>query len=285
MNKDLVKRNSCREMSLKDVQKVSLDILKDVHAFCVENNISYTLYGGTMIGAIRHKGFIPWDDDVDIAMPRPDYEKFLSSYQSKHGYRLFGSGSSESYLAFSRVCEMDKTLVVNEKAPWTKIPTGVWIDIFPLDGAPDDKNECFKQLNRLRKCWKQCCYARGALSSFSHATGAYNKLKLLVKKLVFNDCFVSQKIVVTRYINEASKIKWGLTQHFWNCSYLRYGIKEYQEMSDITSFLQVQFEDSLFNVCNGYDHLMRTKYGDYMQLPPTEKQKSNHGMCSYFWRS
>lgn len=273
-----------KEMSIKDIQRISLEILKDVHSFCVEHGINYTLFGGTMIGAIRHKGFIPWDDDVDIAMPRPDYERFLSIYQSKNGYKLFPSGAKGNYLAFSRVCEMQETLVVNEKAPWSNEPTGVWIDIFPLDGAPDNKDECIKLLRYLRKLWVRCCYARGARSSFGVADNYVEKAKLLMKKIVFNNRIISNEMVVSKFIKEASSIGWGQTNHFWNCSYLRYGMKEYQEMGDYKSSVLVPFEGENFFVCNGFDHLMRTKYGNYMQLPEKSKQISNHRYVSYFWK-
>lgn len=273
-----------RKMTTKDIQEVSLNILNDVHSFCIENDISYSLYGGTMIGAIRHHGFIPWDDDVDIAMPRPDYERFISSYKSLNGYKLFASGTKNNYLAFSRVCEMEKTLVVNEKLPWSNQPTGVWIDIFPLDGAPDDKEACEKQLKALRRFWKRTCYTRSAKSSLSTASGISEKAKLIVKKLIYNDAFISNEKIVNQYIEEASKVKWDETGHFWNCSYLRYGMKEYQEMSDYTSTVLVPFEEHVFCVCNGYDHLMHVKYGDYMKLPPEKSRKSNHALCSHFWK-
>lgn len=272
-----------KKMSLKDIQQVSLNILKDVHQFCVDHQISYTLFGGTMIGAIRHQGFIPWDDDVDIAMPRPDYEKFLASYKSNNGYKLFASGTKENFLAFSRVCEMNDTRVVNEILPWSNQQTGVWIDIFPLDGAPDDKDKSVVLLKSLRRRWVKCCYARAAHAPYSSAKNLMGKIKLLIKKSIYNDTFIPVDYVVRKYIETATKIVWGETNHFWNCSYLRYGMREYQEMNDFSYTIQVSFEDSLFFVCNGYDHLMRTKYGDYMQLPPNEKQKSNHALCSYYW--
>ncbi|MBR4389306.1 MAG: LicD family protein [Prevotella sp.] len=273
-----------KEMTLQEVQQVSLEILKDVHRFCEANGINYTLFGGTMIGAIRHKGFIPWDDDVDIAMPRPDYERFLKMYQSEKGYKLFASGSKENFLAFSRVCEMEKTSAVNVKMPWANQPTGVWIDIFPLDGAPDDEKECELLLEKLRWHWRKSCYARTAKSPLSARKGGADKLKTCVKKLVYNDWFITPQRVISHYNQTASKIPWRATGHFWNCSYLRYGMKEYQEMSDYTSTVLVPFEDAMFRVCNGYDHFMRTKYGDYMQLPPEDKRKSNHALCSYYWR-
>ena len=111
------------------------------------------------------------------------------------------------------------------------------------------------------------------------------KVKVLVKKLIYNDLFISSERVVANYIKASTRIKWGETKHFWNCSYLRYGMREYQEMADYTSTLLMPFEDASFCVCNGYDHLMRTKYGDYMQLPPEEKRKSNHAFCSYYWKN
>lgn len=273
-----------REMTIKDIQQVSLEILKDVHSFCVSNNIRYTLYGGTMIGAIRHKGFIPWDDDVDIAMPRPDYERFLSLYHSQHGYKLFASGSEESYLAFSRVCEMRRTFVINSQMPWANAPTGVWIDIFPLDGAPDTTEECENRLKVLKKLWKRSCYARSAKSTFSFAKGAIEKAKMLIKKTIYNDYIITPQKVILKYTKEATLYEWGQTNYFWNCSYLRYGMKEYQDICDFQSTILVPFENDMFCVCNGYDHLMRTKYGDYMEMPPIEKQKSNHALCSYYWK-
>ena len=129
-----------RRMTIKDIQGISLDILKDIHNFCVEKNIKYTLFAGTLIGAIRHHGFIPWDDDLDIAFTRPEYEKFVKSYESKNGYQLFARERQEKdiYISFARVCEMKKTLVDDSYFPWTKHRTGIWVDVFPLDGADAD---------------------------------------------------------------------------------------------------------------------------------------------------
>lgn len=98
-------------MQLRDIQKVSLEILKDVHEFCISNDIKYSLGSGTMLGAVRHKGFIPWDDDIDIVMPRPDYERFKNTFRSSQGYVLVKE--EDSYIAFVRVCDkefLDKSL-------------------------------------------------------------------------------------------------------------------------------------------------------------------------------
>lgn len=273
-----------REMTIKDVQKVSLELLRDVHDFCISHNINYTLYGGTMLGAVRHKGFIPWDDDVDVAMPRPDYERFIKSYQSEKGFELFASGSEECYLSFSRVCEMQKTLVTEERLPWCSRPTGVWIDVFPLDGAPDDEKEAVERVKVMRQHWKKCCYARASHSAFKTAPTMFKKTKLLYKKTFLNNQFVNIHKLNKQYEADCQKYKWGTTKYFCNFAFISFGMREYIPMEDYQSTIEMEFEGTNMRVCNGYDHLMRHKYGDYMQLPPEDKRTPRHLLCRFYWK-
>ena len=135
-----------RIMTSDDSKQVSLEVFDDIHDFCIKNNIRYSLSGGTLIGAIRHGGYIPWDDDIDIYMPRPDYERFLKSYKSSNKFRLFAKSLSNSEMVYARVCEMEKTFVTSRLNFWTKEEKGVWIDIFPVDGAGDTYEEACKRV-------------------------------------------------------------------------------------------------------------------------------------------
>lgn len=165
-----------REMSLRDIQEVSLDILKDVHAFCVKHNINYTLFGGSMIGAIRHGAIIPWDDDIDIAMPRPDYERFIHEYVSASGYKLFAPELHNCFLGFARVSEMKKTYVNCGRLKWTNEITGCWIDIFPLDAAPDNEKDLELAISNCTKWWKSTNAYRYSLANRPFLRQIYRKI-------------------------------------------------------------------------------------------------------------
>ncbi|MBQ7239602.1 MAG: LicD family protein, partial [Bacteroidales bacterium] len=129
-----------QELTLKELQGVSLDLLVSLHDFCVKNKVNYSIAYGTLIGALRHKGFIPWDDDIDVMMPRPDYERFCKSYKSDR-YRLIYYGNDKTALAgFARLVDCQKTNYKTER-PWTMQKSGVWIDIFPIDGVEKDEKE------------------------------------------------------------------------------------------------------------------------------------------------
>jgi lipopolysaccharide cholinephosphotransferase len=92
-----------RELSLRELQLFTLDILKDVHTFCINNQLHYSVAFGTLIGAIRHRGFIPWDDDIDIVMPRPDYERFCQTYHSERFHLKHRGNDKKCMITFARV--------------------------------------------------------------------------------------------------------------------------------------------------------------------------------------
>lgn len=172
-----------REMSLQDVQSFSLEILKDVHAFCVENNINYSLAYGTLIGAVRHQGFIPWDDDIDIIMPRPDYDRFCREYHSDK-FKTAVAGTPSVYIAFSRVYDDQYTFVENRQMPWASFETGVWIDIFPIDAVCDDYDTFINTGKKLQKLWIRTCHARNRTIPFLQK-GITAKAKTLVNMFRF----------------------------------------------------------------------------------------------------
>ena len=171
-----------KEMTLQEVQKVSLDILKDVHDFCESHNIKYSLAYGTLLGAVRHKGFIPWDDDVDIIIPRPDYERFCREYYSSHGYKLYCPEDPANYMVFARVCDNEHTLVKTNH-PWASEQTGVWIDIFPFEGLPSDEGDFLNLVKRIRGVAKIVYRLRfGKFLKLSETNGVKDFFYCLIKK-------------------------------------------------------------------------------------------------------
>lgn len=270
-------------MDIHDIQHVSLEILKDVHAFCVSNNIKYTLYGGTMIGAVRHHGFIPWDDDVDIAMPRPDYERFIASYHSPNGYIVVSNETHGAKIAHARVCEMNKT-IVRQYYPWCDFTTGICIGLFPLDGVPDNREKALNYIKQMRKKWAFLGAFRESYRNMRRNNSFKDNFKILLKKMFFRNPLTHNIDWTARYIRNCKSIPFGKTSHYANLAYMEYGMREYQKVSDFDHLLTMPFEDGVFYVIGGYDQHMTTKYGDYMKLPPEEERVYKHGRSNCFWK-
>lgn len=268
-----------KELTLQELKDMSLLLLQDMHEFCISNNIKYSLAYGTLIGAIRHQGFIPWDDDIDVMMPRPDYERFCREYVSKKGYRIFAPQLNNSYLSYARICECEKTEVVSP-APWATQKTGVWIDIFPVDGIEDDETKIKTRFAKAMAFYKQQIglrfFEQGRRTNLKDGLRYY--LRMLLGKTSSAKSFAKQ---CDNYFKE---IPFDANKYVANCSCPNSG-KCYLFMhEDFENYQLVPFDGHTFCIISGYDRVLRASYGDYMQLPPVEKRVVCHSAHKYYWK-
>ncbi len=268
-------------MTLADLQKFCVEILQEIHEFCVSNKIKYSLYAGSMLGAIRHKGFIPWDDDIDIIMPRSDYERFCRDFKSQRYELINCDNDSECFIAFTRVCDCKKT-IIKTKSPWCSKKTGCWIDIFPADGFP---SEPFLQ----EQLYKKCILLRRELQKNRGIKAALNGSFLHILRLMF------LKIITLNGAN-ASKIVKSLVAttkcydynecEYWASLTNVRNTKEWKHHA-IETFKKcslLPFEDYHFFVMDGYDVVLKQRYGDYMKLPPLEEQHPKQIYIKFYWK-
>ncbi len=272
-----------KELTSGELQDVSLDILVNFHNFCVKNDIHYSLSGGTLLGAIRHNGFIPWDDDIDVQMTRPDYERFVHLYRSGEDYKLFAyerEDGGNAKIPYARLCEMKKTYVDQGVAPWVDEAVGVWIDILPVDGAPDNRMLAKLRIMWMYILWRLSVIAREDLDLVKDIPALNNKfaniVRIIIKKLLPDD-------FLDYYIKQCKKYDFEDSTYFANYAVLHYKFKEWQPKKFMASYSLHRFEESEFFIMNGYDGNLKCLYGDYMQLPPEEK-RVKHEFYRYYWK-
>lgn len=273
-----------KELSLKELQMFALDILKDVHLFCEKENIRYSLAYGTLIGAVRHQGFIPWDNDIDIYMPRPDYERFIKTYKSdKFQLAYFGKECKyDCLIAYARVFDNKETVAKN--AHWIANPAGVWIDIFPLDGVPDNFDD-FKDLyNALHDEWERIIPKKIQFKRVSHSQGLINKLKLLRKKLKQKNGLGGHKMQ-KEYNEKISQIPFDQSNYWSQLTVMDNGPVEHFPTSVFNERILLPFEDAQFYAIKDYDVALRAVYGDYMQLPPETDREPHQSFIKFYWKN
>ena len=273
-----------KEVSLKEIQNESLRILKDIHAFCNNNSIHYSIVGGTLLGAIRHKGFIPWDDDIDVMMPRNDYDKFCLLYKSENYKVLSLKNDISCKIAYARVCDMTKTLV--KEQAWTSKQVGIWVDVFPFDGAEDDYASFKAHYALAKKTWQSLFYNRAIGGGVNPSNS--KKLNLIIRILSLSHLFwindLIARIRVKKINTIAQRIPIGKTQHISQFVFLEPGYKEYFELKAFKDIISIPFEDTIVNAIAGYDHYLTTFYGNYMELPPLEQRVPKQNYLRFFWR-
>lgn len=270
-----------KEMTLKELQNFSLGILKDIHIFCKQNGIQYSLAYGTLIGAIRHRGFIPWDDDIDIIMKREDFDRFCKIYKSNQ-FHLIAPRNNECWIGFARVCDFDKTYA-DTPCKWCEQDTGVWVDIFPVDGVSDVFDDFKKNVKIAYDFWVKQQRCRNAKHSFSLKKSFLYNIKLFVKKVIRLNGHCLRKW--NKKLEEnACKYKFGETGHWSQLVCIDDGDRNYQENDDFRDVIEVPFENELFYAMNGYDRFLRNIYGDYMEMPPEEKRIPKQSEIVFYWK-
>ena len=262
----------------KLIQSIELDILKNVASFCEQNNLRYFLAGGTLLGAIRHNGFIPWDDDVDISMPREDYERLIELFPNVGRYRIIHISNSKYYAhPFAKVVDTETILeeLGREVVPCKDM--GVYIDIFPIDGVKD--NSIITKHN-FTKNYMYAYHLGYAIPAKKTAPFSF-KIKRLIWILRFS--IPGRNWHYNRLSKKLRKNVFDSSK-FVGSSFGQKGEKEIIEQSCFSDYVLIPFEKMLFRCPIGYDRYLTQMYGDYMQLPPVEERISAHNTKIY-WKN
>lgn len=273
-------KNSNSPLPMKDIQAVSLEILKKVADICELEGLRYNIAWGTLIGAVRHQGYIPWDDDVDILMPRPDYEK-LKAYFKAHEkdvspLTLFDEETPDYPYMAARVCNNEYIIDTDNEKP---CGMGIFIDIYLLDGTGDTYDEAWNYSS------KTCKYPRLIfLSTRMHLVLWTTKgvLRKLSKIFVFIYAkLLGEKYFKNKLMNLIDKDSYNQKQYVgcvsW-CERPKYCIIK---KSDFEDTIDLQFEKYTFKGPREYDKYLRMWYGDYMQLPPEKERIYHHLYKAY----
>lgn len=266
---------------LDELKAIELIIMKSVHDFCNENEIEYVLAYGTLLGAIRHDGFIPWDDDIDIFMKRPDYEKFKRLFPTamkKHHLYMATYDTNPKYPRdMIKVCD-DRTLL-QEKDFQAQDPIGVFIDIWPLDGTPN--NNIRRTIKWKIMTLRRIIFEQGTLTETaikSRANGISRLVRLLLHKYV--NIYGIEKYLA-KSIQMAMHDDGGNSQ-ILECFSAPTRLSHF-EASEFKKRILHKFETEVFYIPAEWDSILRKRYGDYMKLPPEDEQVPRH-ISDVYWR-
>lgn len=255
---------------MTDEQEIILKILIEIKKICVNHNIKYFLAYGTLLGAVRHKGFIPWDDDIDIVMFREDYEKFLSIADKElpEYYKLRKPGDKDYPFYFAKIDDM-RTTKIEQSTIKSKYKSGCWVDIFPIDGRP--KNKCARKiydLNFILK-WFVCCIKTRNLSD--NASSSKIKKYLYkhgkttdIRKLICR----FERYCKKHSVNSSNYVSLDEIRHIRSIKK-----KYYEEQTEY------EFEGEKFTSVKDYDGYLRFIYNDYMKLPSEEDRQPHNASC------
>ena len=262
-------------LTIDEVKKIEITILSAIDKICERNNLEYYLCGGSMIGAVRHKGFIPWDDDIDIFLKRSDYNKLIDLMKKQKEYEWLGilDDSTENYYyPFAKA--VDKNTVAKMENNLTK--HGIWVDIFPIDFLP-------KEEKKRRRLLKKCYYYRAiVIAMTTDFSMVKHDTKMILKKIL---CIYAKiygkKRIYKKYSDLIKDSERYENSKYVACLCPTYKEREIFEEDKLFKRKKYEFEEKEFWGIKNYDYYLSQLYGDYMKLPPVEKRRV-HGITA--WR-
>ena len=267
------------------LQRADFEILKYYDQFTRKHQLKYFLYAGTLLGSIRHKGFIPWDDDVDVGMRRAEFEKFeklfIKSNYEELGY-IYQSRKIYSYQAFELSKIRSRELNMVERMPETqKGNFGPWIDIFPYDNVPDDlqkRKEQFKKVNFYNEIIKKFLLVQ--------VEPADSGIKKITKKIIqrtnekIHEYYFFMPYVFRERAKWMKKYNHIKTSHSADLSYMYH--KDFEDYSrtilknkDLENLVEGEFENKKFSIPANSDEILTSLYGDYMKIPKKSERKEH----------
>ena len=262
-------------LSIEELHQEELELLEAFCAFCAEHCLRYSLTAGTLLGAIRHKGFIPWDDDIDVCMPRPDYDRLATlADELPSGLRLVGPENSSFVYPWRKFCT--ESIRAQEPTYEGIMDQMLWIDIFVMDGVSSDESEVERTQGRMNKVSRASVW-----SSANHDSDSVGKrfIKNAAKALLNTERAKAKMMAMAKRVatepgyDEASRVSsvLGLAKHGWSLP-----------KDGFEDMVEVEFEGHMLPAMGCWDEYLTKCYGDYMQLPPKDKRQTH---CLKAWRA
>lgn len=257
---------------LSSVQKVLLNMLKEFHYFCERNDLTYYSLGGTTLGALRHHGFIPWDDDVDLALPRRDYNRLcylLKNSRIHDKYVLETCYSCNNYMyPYAKLYDTSTTLIENTRF---HLKRGVYLDIFPLDGIADSSELVEKNYHYIEK--KLNLLGLRTIQ-IRRDRAFYKNIVLFLAQIIPERVFSTNKLA--QDIDRLCQ-KYSFEHSEWGGNLVgAWRIKEIMPLDIFGKPRLVQFENIEIYVQEYAEEYLKRQYGNWEQLPPKDKQISHH---------
>lgn len=263
-------------IGLEELKVLQMDVLTAIDKYCTENGITYSLAGGTLLGAIRHKGYIPWDDDIDIYLYRDDYNKLISTFPDTYEGRYKIASLEREKKWLRPYANAYDDLTVCKENTNEKMTIGAKIDIFPIDSVPDDEEE-WKEYDKVRR------KKQFRLNRYFMKCSKTRPLSMNIKIAVFHllNTFLPVRSFAEK-LDKLSQIYNDKNTHYVFSNSQGLFVKKRFLKKVFDNVIDLPFEDRKFKGFADYDEYLKNAYGDYMKLPPVERRVSSHTFKAYW---